>query len=89
VKVQALTLRSEMGLVGADNADNRVSGAGAMWDFDSQLEQRVLPPGVQTATPKQLRFKLTDVGPLNPPGDDNGEHPYVQLRLKILAPHRP
>jgi len=45
LKVRALSLTSELGIVHVVNAENRATGDGAVWDFTEVLENGLLTPG--------------------------------------------
>ena len=58
--LRVLSLSSDVGLVQLTNAENSVRGAGALFDFTSQVKGGVLKPDESSST-KKLVFHLDDV----------------------------
>jgi hypothetical protein len=63
IKLRALTMTSALGVIEAADADNGVSGSGAIWDFTKQVSSSVLPPDAEAA-PRTLTFRLRDLRPV-------------------------
>ena len=62
VKVRVISLRSGSAVPEVLEADNRLGGAGAVWDFSSVLKQGRLAAG-ETSRPRRLRFRLNELAP--------------------------
>ncbi|HEY2974629.1 MAG TPA: sialidase family protein [Pyrinomonadaceae bacterium] len=59
IKLQLISLRSELGQVSVANSDNRIERAGAIWDFSQQVENGVLKAGARSR-PKELAFLVSE-----------------------------
>jgi len=79
VKIRVRSIESEIAVAAIANADNSVSGAGAIWDFTPELPGGELQPG-QQSKPKILRFKLSAVRPITEP-----KHELVKLDAIALG----
>ena len=83
VKVRVLTVGSEIAVARVANADNGVTGPGAVWDFSSTIPAAGLLPD-SSAAAKDLVFTLSDVRPFRQ-GDAN-RFGIVNLTAKVLSP---
>ena len=64
LKLRVISLSSAVGVAAILDAANGLSGAGAVWDFSSELPDGRLAPGA-TSRPKRLRFRLDQIGPFD------------------------
>ncbi|OFV81142.1 MAG: hypothetical protein A2Y78_01500 [Acidobacteria bacterium RBG_13_68_16] len=62
LKIRVVSLRSGSAVPEVLEADNRLVGAGAVWDFSAVLKGGRLSPG-ETSRPKRIRFRLNDLAP--------------------------
>jgi hypothetical protein len=62
MKLRATELSSPVGKLQILNADNHVSGVGAVWDFSGTLPPSGLAPEASTQ-PVELRFKFVELFP--------------------------
>jgi hypothetical protein len=62
LRVRVLTLASGSAVPEILDADNALSGSGALWDFDKELENGRLAAGA-TSKPRRLRFRLNGLVP--------------------------
>lgn len=75
LKARALNVTSQVANVEVVNADNRIRGPGAVWDFTSLLTNGQLLPEALSA-PKDLVFQLTDLRPFQE---------GIELRLGLVS----
>ena len=75
LKARALTVTSQVANVEVVNADNRMRGPGAVWDFTSLLTNGQLLPDALSA-PKDLVFQLSDLRPFQE---------GIELRLGLVS----
>ena len=68
LKLRLLSLHSEFKSPQAANADNGLTGQGALWDFSPFVAGGALKPGERTK-PKRLEFHFDAVGPIRPQPD--------------------
>ena len=81
--LRALDLTSPQGLIKAQNADNGLMAAGALWQFHSTSGDS-LEPGATTA-PRQLQFKLAHK-PFPPPiFSDGATSSLIEIDTRILG----
>jgi hypothetical protein len=62
IKVRVISLRSGSAVPEVLDVENRLGGAGAVWDFSSGLKQGRLAAG-ETSRPRRLRFRLNELAP--------------------------
>jgi hypothetical protein len=62
VKLRALGVISELGTATITNADNGITGDGAVWDFTRLIENGALAPDESSGV-RSLAFRLTDLQP--------------------------
>ena len=62
VRLRVISVASGSSVPEILDADNRLPGAGALWDFTSASKDRRLGPG-ETSRPKRLRFRLNELVP--------------------------
>ena len=80
-KLRVIALKSELGQPKVVNADNRGSGAGAVWDFG---ENGTLQPN-QTSEMKEMRFQISNSRPFRQ--GDYFKYSLVELEARVLG-HR-
>lgn len=87
VRLQALSLRSDLGIPAVLNADNGTNGAGATWNLSELFGGSPLPPNSQTTRAKRLEFRLSDVKALVPPSEmQPPQYPrFIEFRTRILV----
>ena len=81
VKVRVLTLESEMGVPEITNADNGLTGTGAIWDFSQQVSGDLT--SMKVSEPKTLTFKVSDLRPLGQGKDF--KYSFLNLDARVLA----
>ena len=81
IKLRALSLTSELGVVHVVNAENRETGDGAFWDFTALLENGSLTPGAVTGV-KSLSFRLSDFGSFRQP---NGQYKWIFVDVDAIV----
>jgi hypothetical protein len=81
--VRVLDVASILGAARLENADNGLSGGGALFDFSSLVPGGALLPGQKSAS-KQLRMRAQLFGPLHTTMNAVAE--IATLRTKVLAP---
>ena len=62
LKLRVISLKSSVAVAEILDSENRLPGAGAVWDFTRNLPDGRLAPG-QTSLPRRLRFRLEKLGP--------------------------
>ncbi len=77
--LEAITLTGDVGKLEISNADNRMSGPGAVWDLSGTLSNGVLEPGATTA-PYRLVFHVPNAEVPPEP-----EVKILSLQLKVTA----
>jgi hypothetical protein len=82
-RVRVLDVRSPVGIATIQNADNRETLAGAVWNFDGLPAPGALEPG-QTSEPKPITFRLTDIRSFRRNGRLDAI--YLNLETRVLAP---
>lgn len=86
VKMRTLSLTSDMGVLKALNADNALSGAGALWEFSTR-SGGLLNPNAHSAT-RTLRFSLTHVPGISTDPALLQAPQFVHIDAVMLAPRR-
>jgi hypothetical protein len=82
LKLRLLSMHSEFSGPRAANAENGLSGPGAVWDFSPFIHGGTLKPGEQTKA-KQLEFHFDSVGAIRPQPDTI--YPYLPGVLTFNA----
>jgi hypothetical protein len=82
IKVRVLQMRSDLGIPEIQNAENNARGAGATWDFSSNLSGPTLAAG-QKSEPKELRFRFSDLRPFIQ--DSRLKFGLLQLSVRVLG----
>jgi hypothetical protein len=86
LKVRLLSMHSEFSGPRAANAENGLTGAGALWDFSALISGEGLKPGERTK-PKRLEFHFDAIGPIRPQPDTI--YPFlpgvISFDAKVLA----
>ncbi len=85
LKLRFLTLDSTFDTPRAVNADNGVSGPGAVFTFGRELPAEVLKPG-QRSLPKHLVFRVTGLHTLSGSTVDNDRPVLFNYDARVLAP---
>ncbi len=80
IKLRALMVTSELGLVQLLKTENGLTGDGATWDFTSPLEKGVLAPGSVSGI-KHLAFRLTDFESFK---QRNGSYKWILVDLNAI-----
>jgi hypothetical protein len=79
-------MHSEFSGPRAANAENGLTGAGALWDFSALISGEGLKPGERTK-PKRLEFHFDAIGPIRPQPDTI--YPFlpgvISFDAKVLA----
>jgi hypothetical protein len=93
MKVRAITLGSDFALVKATNADNRMTGTGAVWDFSPLLNNSELKSEESSQT-RTLTFQLLDpwsfdVTLKRKDGDMRWSTSLLTFDVKVLAKPEP
>ncbi len=93
LKARAITLGSDFAIAKATNADNQMTGTGAVWDFTSQMNNGELKPDEATQT-RTLTFRLTDAWPFDvEPKHKDGQTAWsrslLDFDVKVLAKAEP
>jgi hypothetical protein len=86
VSVRVLTLDSDIALVAVKNADNKLSGPGAIWDFTSTIPAGGLLPD-SAGSARELVFQLSDLRPFRQ-GERNRFN-ILSLTARVLSPPPP
>ncbi len=81
IKLRALGVISELGTATITNADNGVTGDGAVWDFTTLIEKGSLVPG-QVSGVRSLTFRLSDLRPFK---QTNGLYKWIFLDFDAVV----
>jgi hypothetical protein len=68
-------------------AENRLGGAGAVWDFSSVLKQGRLAAG-ETSRPRRLRFRLNELAPFKVDANLRLDN-LISVEAKVLGGTQP
>jgi hypothetical protein len=83
IKLRVLSLKSSSAVPEILDAENRLPGPGAVWDFTSLIKDGRLAPG-ETSRPKRLRFRLNQLAPFQL--DKHGRMgSLISVETKVLA----
>lgn len=82
IKARVIDLRSDLGVAEILEADNKRTGAGAVWDFTPLLKNQELAPDERSA-PKALRFRVSDLRPIKQ--GDALKLGLLDLNVAVLA----
>ena len=63
IKLRVIGIRSELGEPRIQDADNGLSGVGAIWDFSRLIRNDSLGPG-ESSESRQLRFEISNLRPV-------------------------
>jgi hypothetical protein len=80
--LRVLSLSSSQGPIDAENSDNGLSGAGAIWEFHPSSTNSLEVGGL--TAPRQLRFKLRRA-PFRPPPLSRIQPSFLEIEAKILG----
>ena len=86
-KLRVLEVSSVLGGEGGAaiaNADNGVSGSGAVWNYTAQVLSGVLAPG-DSSRAKRLEFKVSGSAMSRPPSDEEDLERWVTVRFRAYA----
>jgi hypothetical protein len=83
VKVRVLSLESDIAVISVKNADNKLSGPGAIWDFTSTLPPGGLLPD-SAGKVKDLVFQLSDMRPFKQ--GEREKFSILNIAARVLAP---
>ena len=81
VKLRALGVISELGAATITNADNGITGDGAVWDFTRLIENGALAPDESSGV-RSVAFRLTDLQPFK---NMNGQFKWVFLDFDAVV----
>ena len=87
IKVRVISLRSGSAVPEVLEADNRLGGAGAVWDFSALVKGGRLSPG-ETSRPKRLRFRLTALAPFKLDANSRLDS-LISVEAKVLGGTQP
>jgi len=62
LKLRVISIKSSVAVPEILDAENRLTGAGAVWDFSSAVPDGRLGPG-KTSASRRLRFRIDSIGP--------------------------
>ncbi|MCI0721498.1 MAG: glycoside hydrolase [Acidobacteria bacterium] len=85
IRIQAQDLRSDLGAVEIDNADNRGRSDGAVWDVSDSVLDRSLMPG-ERSYPRTLGFRLPSHRPISAKGWINPVSVATRVFAKVRSP---
>ena len=81
IKLRALGVISELGRATITNADNGVTGDGALWDFTRLIDDGALAPDESSGI-RSLAFRLTDLQPFK---NMNGQFKWIFLDFDAVV----
>jgi hypothetical protein len=86
-KVRVLSLSSPAGEISIDNADNRLSGEGAVWDFSSTTPNGWILPKASAAE-RKLTFRLTGLRTKRSKVRTLADISVMDMDVRVLAPKK-
>jgi hypothetical protein len=86
LKARVVSLRADLGEITVSEADNGLSGPGAIWDFTPQLRNGALGPN-ETSDARMLSFQVANLRPFQQ--GQEFRHQLVTFEAVFLAKLRP
>jgi hypothetical protein len=87
LKLRVISLKSSSAVPEILDGENRLPGAGAVWDFTPQLPEGRLAPG-QSSRAKRVRFKLSQLGAFKL-DKRGGLGSLISVETKVLGKEEP